>query len=269
MLNDFLDGFEYFIPYATHAEIGEEWNSVNWDKRHHHIQYHRLYLLTEGQAKIFLYGKTIDLVPGQVYLVPAFSVIKSSIVGKMKKFYIHFQTKSPIFSLYSLISQKYQYPADAISEILFKTIVDNYTQTTPSAKLKVQGAMNILLSEFVNHIVTDAPAVKRFEPVLDYIENHYSSKIELSTLYGMLNISEAHFYAEFKRVFGVSPKQYILNKRITESQRLLLTTSMSIKEIAYSVGFDNENYFSEYFKQKIGVPANKFRKGVAPNLTIL
>ena len=269
MFENYLDGFEYFIPYATKATIGEEWNEVKWDRHHHHIQYHRLYLLTKGSATLKLYGKTLELKPGFVYFVPAFSVIKSSITGTMDKYYIHFQTKSPVFSLYSYLSKEYQCPATAITEELFKTIVDGYTKNTTADRLKVQGAMNMLLAEFVNHIVTDAPAVKRFEPVLKYIDDNYCKQIELKTLYELLSISEAHFYAEFKRIFGVSPRQYILNKRIIESQRLLLTTTMSIKEIAYAVGFDNENYFSEYFKQKIGVPANKFRKGVAPNLTIL
>ena len=59
-------------------------------------------------------------------------------------------------------------------------------------------------------------------------------------------------------------KQYILNKRLAESQRLLLETDMTISEIAGAVGFSNENYFSEYFSEKIGISASKYRQRALP-----
>ena len=79
-----------------------------------------------------------------------------------------------------------------------------------------------------------------------------------------MNISSMYFSNYFKRVFHISPKQYILNKRLMESQRLLLESRMSIKEIAFEVGFDNENYFSEFFASKVGISALKFRKRELP-----
>ena len=77
----------------------------------------------------------------------------------------------------------------------------------------------------------------------------------------MMNISSMYFSNLFKHTFNISPKQYILNKRLREGQRLLLETQMSVKEIAYEVGFENENYFSEYFSMKVGTPPLKFRNG--------
>ena len=68
----------------------------------------------------------------------------------------------------------------------------------------------------------------------------------------------------FKRTFKISPKQYILNKRILEIQRLLIESRMNVKEIAAAVGFENENYFSEYFAKKVGISALKFRRRQIP-----
>jgi AraC-like DNA-binding protein len=79
-----------------------------------------------------------------------------------------------------------------------------------------------------------------------------------------MNISTMYFSNAFKRVFNISPKQYILNKRLMESQRLLLETEMSVAEIAYAVGFDNENYFSEFFSSRVGISALKFRRLLIP-----
>ena len=61
---------------------------------------------------------------------------------------------------------------------------------------------------------------------------------------------------------SVSPKQYILGKRLVQSQYLLAKTDLSVKEIAESVGFENENYFSEYFSAKIGISALRYRAGI-------
>ena len=73
-----------------------------------------------------------------------------------------------------------------------------------------------------------------------------------------------YFSNYFKKTFRISPKQYVLNKRLMESQRLLLESRLSIKEIAYQVGFENENYFSEFFAQRVGISALKFRKRELP-----
>ena len=79
-----------------------------------------------------------------------------------------------------------------------------------------------------------------------------------------MNISSMYFSNYFKMTFNISPKQYIINKRLMESQRLLLENQLSIKEIAYAVGFENENYFSEFFSSKVGISALKFRKRELP-----
>ena len=94
---------------------------------------------------------------------------------------------------------------------------------------------------------------------------HYKEHIALSDLAALMNISTMYFSNSFKAAFHISPKQYILNMRLTESQQLLLQTDLSIKEIAYSVGFENENYFSEFFTSKLGVSPRKFRNRRIPS----
>ena len=125
--------------------------------------------------------------------------------------------------------------------------------------MKVRGAMDLLLADFFTEPVVDRHSLLRFERVLYYIEENYKKNISLSELASLMNISTMYFSNSFKSAFHISPKQYILNKRLTESQRLLLETDLSVKEIAYAVGFENENYFSEFFSAKVGISALKFR----------
>lgn len=130
MSEHIFDSNGYSVVFAERRLIGEEWNDVVWDKNHRHIQYHRLYLLTSGSARIYLYDKTVELLPGNIYFIPAFSVVQSEIEGEMDKYYVHFQADSPIFAFYRYMSDKYSVPADVMSEELFRIVVDNYTLNT-------------------------------------------------------------------------------------------------------------------------------------------
>ena len=264
MLDDMMKTTTYSVAFAERRDIGREWNDVKWDKHHREIQYHRLYMLTAGKATVRMHSGVLELVPGNVYFIPAFSILESSIDGKMNKYYIHFGADSHIFDMYRYICERYSAPATDITDALFRTVVDNYANNSWSSHLKVQGAMNLLLSDFLDGVDADRSEISRFESVLKYINKHYTEDIHLCDLAEIMNISTMYFSNSFKATFNISPKQYILNKRLTESQRLLLETSMTVKEIAYAVGFENENYFSEFFSAKIGISALKFRNRQLP-----
>lgn len=261
--HNFFDN-KYSVVFAERRLIGEEWNDIVWDKNHRQVQYHRLYLLTSGNARIHLYDKTVELIPGKVYFIPAFSVMQSEIEGEMDKYYIHFQVDSPIFDFYRYMSDKYSVDADAITEELFKIIVENYLKNTQEAYLKVQGAMDLLLASFFSDVKQERQDIRKFAPVLSYIDAHYKENIRLDELSALMNISTMYFSNYFKQVFNVSPKQYVLNKRLSEAQLLLLESDMSVKEVAYAVGFENESYFSELFSKKVGISALRFRSRDIP-----
>lgn len=264
MKNDLFEKRSYSVAFAERREVGDEWNFVKWDKHHKDIGYHRLYLLTDGEAEITLYDREIKLTPGNIYFIPAFSVLESSIAGQMDKYYIHFQSDSPIFPLYRYFSDKYSVKSNEISEYLFKTVVENYANPSLSAKLRVEGALDLILADFINDIRAEKQNLSRFVEVLEYIDENYKREISIEELASLMNISKIYFANFFKSTFQISPKQYILNKRLIESQRLLLDSRMTVKEIAYAVGFENENYFSEFFSAKVGISALKFRHRELP-----
>lgn len=267
MNRQLLGSGAYNVSFAERRVIGEEWNLVEWNRKHHEIDCHRLYYRTDadgGKAVLTLFDKKIELVKGKVYFIPAFSVLQSEIDGQMDKYYIHFRSSNMVFGLYRYLSGEYSVEESPITKTLFDTVVNNYTVDTEQAKMRVQGAMNLLLADFISDASVDSHALVKFNGVLEYIEEHYKSDISIEQLSKVMNVSPTYFSNSFKKAFHVSPKQFILNKRLTESQQLLLETDMSVKEIAYAVGFENENYFSEFFAQKIGVSALKYRKRAFP-----
>lgn len=253
----------FLISYANVRDIDEEWNLIKWNKEHKEIDCHRLYFRSDnGDAKatLTLIDGKIELLPNKIYFIPAYSVLQSEIKGTMHKYYIHFRTDSLLFNLYRFFSNNYCVEAPEFTENLFSTVVENYTLDSSESSMKVQGAMNLLLANFLKGLDTQNRNLLKFTEVIKFIDENYNDNLSITQLAKILNVSEKHFAKTFKKVFLISPHQYVINKRLTESQKLLLATNLSVKEIAYRVGFDNENYFSKLFATKIGLSALKFRK---------
>ena len=72
-------------------------------------------------------------------------------------------------------------------------------------------------------------------------------------------MNKFHLVHTFTKHLGVSPINYVINKRIQEAKNLLATTSYSIRDIASIVGFGNSSYFSQMFKKVTGISPKSYR----------
>jgi AraC-like DNA-binding protein len=91
------------------------------------------------------------------------------------------------------------------------------------------------------------------------IIEHLETRLTLQKVAEKVGMSYSLFRKEFKKYTGFSPHQYQIQVRIQRSKRLLSDTSISIKEIAYELGFESSDYFSRLFKKKVGVTPVQFR----------
>ena len=73
-----------------------------------------------------------------------------------------------------------------------------------------------------------------------------------------VGVSRSHLYRVFMSNVGQSPIDYLTNYRISEACSLLKSTNLSIAEIAVSVGFFDQFYFSRVFKKVKGIPPSKY-----------
>lgn len=74
------------------------------------------------------------------------------------------------------------------------------------------------------------------------------------------NIGYSYFRKMFKQYTGIAPVQYHLDLKIRRARDLLVSSELSIKEIAYHVGFHSIHYFSRCFKKKTGTAPSEIRK---------
>ena len=97
-------------------------------------------------------------------------------------------------------------------------------------------------------------------PVLEYIDYHYTEELSLGKLSSMANMSSYYFCRLFKSLTGKSPTEYITLLRLNKATTLLQENKLNITEVAFSVGFNDSNYFSRQFKKYKKVSPSKLLK---------
>ena len=94
-----------------------------------------------------------------------------------------------------------------------------------------------------------------------YMEEHVHEALSRDAIAEYVNVSPYHFSRLFKQIEGVSYSEYLMNLRISKAKKML-AESISIKDIAIYVGFEDPKYFSEVFNKKTGFTPSEFRKKV-------
>lgn len=96
--------------------------------------------------------------------------------------------------------------------------------------------------------------------VEQYINDHYAQDITLETLSSLVHINKYYLVHAFKSYKGISPINYLLQKRVEEARHLLDTTNYPVTKIAQIAGFSSQSYFSQAFKRMTGISPNAYRK---------
>lgn len=101
-----------------------------------------------------------------------------------------------------------------------------------------------------------------------YIDSNYFKEIKLEEVAKNVFMSPYYFSKVFKKVEGITFKNYIIGKRLEQAKKQLMFTQKAIAEIAKNVGYSDVSYFCRIFKLKEGFSPNEFREYKAGNLDI-
>ena len=94
---------------------------------------------------------------------------------------------------------------------------------------------------------------------INYIKTNCDQNITVSKLTEVLGVSQPYLYKIFKKAFGKSPKDYIIEYRINRAKGLLSETELSVADTARSVGFSDSFAFSKCFSSRQGCSPTEYR----------
>lgn len=95
-----------------------------------------------------------------------------------------------------------------------------------------------------------------------YIDEHIEQRFEIEELARLIYHSPSQTIRIFRKAYGKTPYDYILDKKLERACMLLSHTNLLIKEIAVQLQFSNEHYFSATFKKRIGKTPRQYRKQI-------
>lgn len=165
----------------------------------------------------------------------------------------------------NLNSAKLIYVSSIINEILLEqkekeacheVVVENYFKSL----------ILFLSREYSRSKKTSNIKILPLAEAVAFMERNYAQTIKLKQLSEMVHFSAPYFIKEFKKVYGVTPINFLTQLRIGHACSLLKTSNLSILAIAQECGFEDSNYFCRIFRKLNGKSPKVYRKDMKGTL---
>jgi AraC-like DNA-binding protein/mannose-6-phosphate isomerase-like protein (cupin superfamily) len=147
------------------------------------------------------------------------------------------------------------------------------TSKIPNSKYICQLQVCELLAYIQNLLLADLNmgsdnSVSLINKIRKYIDDNYMERITLQSLSKMFHVSSSYISHKMVEEFGISPINYVIKRRIGEAQHLIVSSNLSISQIARTVGYDNLDHFNRLFYKCTGVHSHEFKKSYTRQLGV-
>ncbi|MFN7162502.1 MAG: helix-turn-helix domain-containing protein, partial [Fimbriimonadales bacterium] len=113
---------------------------------------------------------------------------------------------------------------------------------------------------FAEPEVVAAPDESRLQAALEYLQSHLSEPDALQKVSQRLHVSPRQCQRLFRVAMGCSPSEYLTELRLRRAATLLVSTNLSVSEIALEVGYLSLSHFSRVFRERFGQTPRAFRQ---------
>ena len=233
---------------------GETGNPVHKDR-----PFHGLVLNDENSKKDYFFsdGSVLNTNGGELFYLPkgSFYTVEDLTLGGC--YAINFDATISGVKPFSMAVRNY----DAVLKE-FKDSVRKWKQQSDTSHVFIRKCLySILLEIYKEHRKSYMPDAKLdiIAPAMKKISSDFTDpEISVESLAALCSVSETYFRRIFLNKFGVSPREYIISKRLTYALQLIESGQFQISEIAAMCGYAEPCHFSREFKKKFGVSPAKY-----------
>ena len=168
-------------------------------------------------------------------------------------------------------------PVIHLDEPIAQLYIDGYHLLVRASKLSVRGTIhkNLVIAYMTIFMQSTAELYKRdmhwdddshlrkyeiYRRFVQLVVENYTQQHSVSFYAEQLSLSLPHFCTTIKKAIGLTPLEIISSILIMDAKAQLRETSLSVKEIAYSLGFTNLSFFNKYFRQHTGMTPREYRR---------
>lgn len=112
---------------------------------------------------------------------------------------------------------------------------------------------------YADHLKNSQRHYQHIRTACAYIERHLEDDLKISQLCELLYVSKSFLCRSFKELTGLTFADYLKQQRIRRARMLLLSTDLSIEDVAAKCGFHSPAYFSTVFKKEMNIAPSAFR----------
>lgn len=232
-------------------ETSEIWNF----SRHSHPYLELMYFLN-GKGELEVSGTQMSISLFDTVVYPARWEHQEAAAAEQQREIICLWVDLPELKLEAPIQTR---DGENIIGSLFHTVYREAKRANPEPYC-LEYALKLLLTVILRSQSETRSREGFLTYVLQYIHAHYTERITLEQLAELEHISKSYLSRQFKQQTGVTVIAYINRLRTETAKRLLTTTSYSVSEIAYQVGFESPKYFCRAFRNQTGESPAVFRK---------
>ncbi|MGI5958147.1 MAG: helix-turn-helix domain-containing protein [Massiliimalia sp.] len=230
----------------------------------------RLYYIQSGSGIIRdVYGE-IHMRPGYIYLIPVGVTYGSRCPQHLEKLYFHVNVTMPDgFDLFWGCKRCYEIKAEAgkISEMM-----KLYHSGGLGAAMQLRGMILEDIGLFAEQSGMKEKEFSVYSDLLyrmfEQVEQNLSASMSIKTLAAQLNVSESTLSRRFRQETGMTVGGYLAQMLLKRSCQLLLSSNMTIGEIADRLNFCDQFYFSRFFKKHQKETPSQYRKRMFPTVGI-
>lgn len=239
-----------------YADVNTQWQGYVQNPT-----FSRLYYIASGNACIAFEGKTLDLIPGNWYLLPAGFSFHFSCSQEMGHLFFHITLSGPDeIDLLGNLSAPVYIPDPSNPDQYFKQYLHKDTLITAlTVKEKIYNTVLKLIANesILPETTTYSPCVKK---ALVFINSNLGAKITLSDVAESGYVSNCTLTTKFKKELKMTVQEYIQAQKLFKAVQLLKNSKMSVAQISEKLGFSDQFYFSKCFKIKFGLSPREYRK---------
>jgi len=151
---------------------------------------------------------------------------------------------------------------------IFLSLCKYFAMGNPEDEILLQS----LILKLVHTLFQFAPSGRRhcpknnnhqvIEKSIEYISMNLASDLSLEKLSELFNYTPIYYHKLFKASTGKTLRGYVEEQRIKKSMDLMLSTEMTLTQIAYECGFSSQSYFNYAFRKKMGYPPREYVKKI-------
>ena len=220
------------------------------------ITYMELTYCIEGSLEYVYHGERVVLRSGDAILYPPGS-IRERIYTNGYNYYASFNVEFDV----RFVPAVYGYLPQCIRPStvrMLEVFLEEFRSVSPNKQEKCAAIFSYLYHQLTEITLDKENPVVR--DVRQYLVNHMSERITLEQIAARAHLSPNYLCSLFKKETGLTIMEYLLQQRIEQAKRMIVTEDVALSQIAEKCGFVDYNHFSQTFRKLAGVTATQYRK---------